>query len=64
MVKDEINPKQPGEKKDKDKDGKKKKEFNGWAYYLAWAAFGSAVVAAFIKLVDKWEPPKKDEYLK
>jgi len=53
------------ELKDKQtKDEKRKKELNTWGYYLAWIAFFSALGAAFVKLVDKWEIPKKNDFIK
>jgi hypothetical protein len=47
----------------KEKDEKKKK-LNTFAYYLAWVAFFSALGSAFVKLIEKWEPPEKDGYYK
>jgi tryptophan synthase alpha subunit len=50
------------EKSDNLAKDEKKKKLNSWSYYLAWIAFGSAVGSAFVKLIEKWEPPKKDEH--
>ena len=45
-------------------DKEKKKRLNTFAYYLGWIAFFSALGSAFVKLVEKWEPPDKDAYYK
>ena len=42
----------------------RKKKLNQYSYYLAWIAFISAIGGAFVKLIEKWEPPKKDEHYK
>jgi hypothetical protein len=48
----------------KEKDEKKKKKLDSWSYWLAWIAFASGIGVAFVKLIEKWEPPKKDEHYK
>lgn len=49
-----------------DKKGRdeRKKKLNQYSYYLAWIAFISAIGGAFVKLIEKWEPPQKDEHYK
>lgn len=54
--------KDPGTKKAK--DAKPKKEFNAFAYYLAWLGFVSIVGSALFKLIKSMEYPEKNEYYK
>ena len=56
------NPEIPGKKGNDEKE--RKKRLNTFAYYLGWVAFFSALGSAFVKLVEKWEPPTKDDFYK
>jgi len=52
----------PGGKNEKDK--KKEKSLDQFAYYLAWIGFFSIIGSALVKLVKSYDPPKKNEYYK
>jgi len=46
----------------KKKDGKPKKDFNSWSYYIAWFGFLTIVGSALFNLIKKMDPPDRNEY--
>ena len=47
---------------DQGKDEKKKKKFDNFGWYLAWAAFAAGMLGAFVTLARKSDTPKKNDY--
>lgn len=47
-----------------DKDEKKKRSLDNFGYILAWLGFFGIIASAFVKLVNSYNPPKKDDFFK
>lgn len=54
----------PSEGIKKKRDEKTKKNFNSFAWYLAWIGFTGVVLSSLFKLIKNMEQPKKDDYYK